>query len=297
LSWISYGLKAPPVARVQKEVLQYVAGHLARLRRHEQDFTAALGRAARKHGLVPAGTEDLVSAVEREESRAGSLHAAATAAGPDASGEAELAALKQNQAALMKRVAEAQEKVARGDARLNELKAREQALRQPPRPGLSEQEKAARVREYESVQAERKNTAADLAKLREQLGAAERPVREIEAEMARIRTQGRSSGPPGRASGRQGGASRAIIELDEEIGRAVLHHARSPALLQLTGAVETCQSRIRELEQVQADQQAELALYSEGRARAGFWGLIGGALVLLLVLLLAGEGLRQLLLK
>lgn len=280
VSRIGYGLKAPALARHQKEVLGYMAAHLARLRKQEADFAAALGRAARKHGLAPDEAQGLVTAADREESRS-------QGARPAPGSSPELARLEEKHDSMTSRVLEAHKRLAEAEARFEGLKAREGELKRPPGRGANEAVAAARVREYENVKAERQRAEVELQTYRGQATAAEAPLKSLEAEMARL----------GRGVDAAAPATAATIQIDQDLGRAILKNGAPPAALRgIVQAVETCQARIKRWEQIHGEQQTELGHFDARKARSGFWMLALGTLGVLALLVAGGEAVRQIIL-
>ena len=139
---IRYGLKAPSIAKEQRELVTKLGSVLAKTKRQETVSVSVLGRGARKHGLVPAVGSDLAEAANLEENRArerivraDEKHAEQQRADEnyqEVSRQAEdkLAALEEEHAPMAARLEEITRRLEAGQAEVEELTVREAELKE-----------------------------------------------------------------------------------------------------------------------------------------------------------------------
>ena len=320
IGWMYYGVAAPQRAQRQRDVIQAIGTHLAKLKKQEQELVVAIGRAARIHGLAPDGTGDLVQASQAQElqsrderlkaQRKAQEHVAAEREYKTSvsKGESQLAGLENKKAGLSARLEAVRSALAQAEQQVEQLARREQELRRPSKRGLSEEEVAHRVQEFEAIKAQRKIAEMDVETARDQVRAAERPVNRIEGEISVV--QGELKGAEERLTAAEDKARAAVVSgerrkakaevtvagIDEEIGRHVIGSSDRPdALGQLLASFESAGRLVDQWDEVLHLQQAQLDQYDEKRARTGFLALTGFVLGVLFLLFVGGEMLRRLL--
>lgn len=291
---LSYGLKAPKAAQRQRDRIRTLSSQLSKLKKKEQEVVNALGRAARVHKLAPAGEVGTDTAEQPSGQADGQL----------STDENRLLELGQKHENMAGHLDIAKRTLAQVEQQLMELKQREQELRTPPQPGLSEAEAAQRVNEYEEVKAARNKAETDLERIQEKVAGARAPMHRIKEEINLLREsiqdsnkrkmQSRAKAAKG-AAGKPGGGK---SNQDEELGLSMLEAGGSlPVLRQLVVSVDTNRRRISRWDDALAHQQGELSEFDESRARIGFWMLMGAILGGLVLILGSGEIVRRLLLS
>lgn len=295
---LSYGLKAPKVAQRQRDRIRVLSSQLSKLKKKEQEVVVALGRAARVHNLAPS--DDVGGGVDEQPS-----DQAGDQSGEQLSAEENrLLELGQQIQNMAGHIEIAERTLDQGEQQLAQLRQREQELRTPPQPGLSEAEATQRVKEYEEVKAARAKAEQDLDRIQEKVAASKAPMQRLKDEIDQLRgsiqnsnqrkMQSRAKAAK-EASAKPGGGP---SNQDAVLGQSLLQDSNAPAMLrQLVVSVDTNRRRVRRWEEALSKQQAELSEFDESRARIGFWMLMGAILGGLVFILGSGEIVRRVLLS